>query len=59
MVLIEALVCGTPVVALGRGSAPEILADGVTGFVCGDVTERPAAMGPPGQLTRGLRRPTP
>jgi glycosyltransferase involved in cell wall biosynthesis len=33
LVLIEALACGTPVVALRRGSVPEILVDGVTGFV--------------------------
>ncbi len=36
LVMAEALACGTPVVALGRGSVPEVLADGVTGFVCDD-----------------------
>jgi glycosyltransferase involved in cell wall biosynthesis len=30
----EALACGTPVVALGAGSVPEVVGDGVTGFVC-------------------------
>jgi glycosyltransferase involved in cell wall biosynthesis len=50
MVLIEALACGTPVVALGRGSVPEIVADGVTGFVCGDATELPAAIEAAGTL---------
>jgi glycosyltransferase involved in cell wall biosynthesis len=34
MVMIEALACGTPVVATARGSVPEIVTDGVTGFVC-------------------------
>jgi len=29
----EALACGTPVVARRRGSVPEIVADGVTGFI--------------------------
>jgi glycosyltransferase involved in cell wall biosynthesis len=34
MVMIEALACGTPVVATPCGSVPEIVTDGVTGFVC-------------------------
>jgi glycosyltransferase involved in cell wall biosynthesis len=33
MVMIEALACGTPVLAAAAGSAPEIVEDGVTGFV--------------------------
>jgi len=33
MVMIEAMACGTPVVAFGRGSVPEIIKDGETGFV--------------------------
>jgi glycosyltransferase involved in cell wall biosynthesis len=33
MVMAEALTCGTPVVARRRGAAPEIVHDGVTGFV--------------------------
>lgn len=34
MVMIEAMACGTPVLALNQGSAPEIIAEGETGFVC-------------------------
>jgi glycosyltransferase involved in cell wall biosynthesis len=34
LVMIESLACGTPVVARRRGSVPEILRDGETGFVC-------------------------
>jgi glycosyltransferase involved in cell wall biosynthesis len=34
LVMIEALACGTPVIARRRGSVPEILRDGYTGFVC-------------------------
>lgn len=33
MVMIEAMACGTPVIAYGRGSVPEIVKDGVTGFI--------------------------
>ena len=42
MVLIEAMACGTPVVAYNRGSVSEIVEDGVTGFIVdGDDEERP------------------
>ncbi len=34
LVLIEALACGTPVLAYRRGSIPEIIEDRATGFVC-------------------------
>jgi glycosyltransferase involved in cell wall biosynthesis len=33
MVLIEAMACGTPVLSLRRGAVPEVVLDGVTGFV--------------------------
>jgi glycosyltransferase involved in cell wall biosynthesis len=33
LVMIEAMACGTPVIAYGVGSVPEIVEDGVTGFV--------------------------
>jgi len=33
LVMIEALASGTPVIAYGRGSAPEVIEDGVTGFI--------------------------
>jgi glycosyltransferase involved in cell wall biosynthesis len=44
MVMIEAMACGTPVVALRRGSVPEVVVDGVTGILCDDPTELPAAI---------------
>src|SRR6185369_1657748 len=44
MVMIEAMALGVPVVALRRGSVPEIVADGVTGFVCDSPDELPAAL---------------
>jgi glycosyltransferase involved in cell wall biosynthesis len=37
LVMIEALACGTPVLAYRRGSVPEILEDGVTGFIVDDL----------------------
>jgi glycosyltransferase involved in cell wall biosynthesis len=37
LVMIEAMACGTPVVAFRRGSVPEVMVDGVTGFVVDDV----------------------
>jgi glycosyltransferase involved in cell wall biosynthesis len=39
LVMIEAMACGTPVVAYGAGSVPEIVEDGVTGFVVKDEVE--------------------
>jgi len=44
MVMIEAMACGTPVVALSRGAVPEVVVDGVTGFVRSDPCELPAAI---------------
>ncbi|MCU1656587.1 MAG: glycosyltransferase, partial [Pseudonocardiales bacterium] len=44
MVMIEALACGTPVVALRRGSVPEIVRHGVTGLICDSRDELPAAL---------------
>ena len=44
MVMIEAMACGTPVVALRRGAVPEVVVDGVTGILCDDPAELPAAI---------------
>ena len=37
LVIAEAMACGTPVIAFRRGAAPELVADGVTGFLVDDV----------------------
>lgn len=37
LVMIEAMLCGTPVLALGCGAAPEVIEPGVTGWICEDV----------------------
>lgn len=39
LVLIEAMACGTPVLALPGGSVPEIVRDGVSGYICNSVDE--------------------
>lgn len=39
LVMIEAFACGTPVIAYRRGSVPEILEEGVTGFMVQDQAE--------------------
>jgi glycosyltransferase involved in cell wall biosynthesis len=44
LVMTEALAHGTPVVALRRGSSPEIIANGVTGILCDSVRDLPAAL---------------
>jgi len=45
IVMIEAMVCGTPVVALRRGAVPEVVIDGVTGFTCDDPGDLTALIG--------------
>jgi glycosyltransferase involved in cell wall biosynthesis len=37
LVMIEAMACGTPVIAFNRGSVPEVIDHGVTGYICEDV----------------------
>jgi glycosyltransferase involved in cell wall biosynthesis len=45
LVMIEALACGTPVIATAQGAVPELVADGVTGFIAGTAKELVAAVG--------------
>lgn len=52
LVMIEALACGTPVIAYPRGSVPEVMDDGVTGFVAADLDEAVQAVGRLHQLSR-------
>jgi glycosyltransferase involved in cell wall biosynthesis len=39
LVMIEAMACGTPVIAWRHGSVPEVMKDGVTGFIVEDLDE--------------------
>jgi glycosyltransferase involved in cell wall biosynthesis len=52
LVMIEAMACGTPVIAWRCGSVPEVMTDGVTGFVVGSVEEAVRAVGRVGGLSR-------
>jgi glycosyltransferase involved in cell wall biosynthesis len=53
LVMIEAMACGTPVIAFNLGSVPEVLENGVTGFIVNDMDEAVAAVG----RLHGLSRP--
>ena len=50
MVMIEAMASGTPVVALRRGSIPEVVRHGSTGWICDDPAELPDALRRVGEL---------
>ena len=52
LVMIEAMACGTPVIAFNRGSVPEIVDDGVTGFIVEDINGAIGAVDRLGHLSR-------
>ncbi|HEV2319300.1 MAG TPA: glycosyltransferase family 4 protein [Verrucomicrobiae bacterium] len=52
LTMIESLACGTPVIARPRGSVPEILEQGVTGFLAENVEDAEKALRQIGQLSR-------
>lgn len=56
LVMIEAMACGTPVIARGRGSVPEIIEDGITGFVVENDEEAAEAVKKALMLDRRLIR---
>jgi glycosyltransferase involved in cell wall biosynthesis len=56
MVMIEALACGTPVVATPCGSVPEIVCEGITGFVRASEADLVAALGRVDELDRAWCR---
>jgi len=58
LVMVESMACGTPVIAFDRGSVPEVIDDGVTGFVVNDVDSAVAALGKVHTLDRALVRAT-
>jgi glycosyltransferase involved in cell wall biosynthesis len=52
LVMTEAMACGTPVIAFRRGSVPEVVDDGVTGFVVEGEAEAVAAVGRLSEIDR-------
>jgi glycosyltransferase involved in cell wall biosynthesis len=52
LVMIEAMACGTPVIAFRRGSVPEVIEDGVSGFVVDNEEEALAAIARANELDR-------
>jgi glycosyltransferase involved in cell wall biosynthesis len=56
LVMIEALACGTPVLAFPEGAAPEIVEDGKTGFLCHDEADMAEAIGRVAHLDRAVCR---
>ncbi|PMS32605.1 glycosyltransferase family 4 protein [Paraburkholderia rhynchosiae] len=56
MVMIEAMACGTPVIAFRRGAVPEVLEHGVNGFIVDDVEEAVNAVARIGDIDRARCR---
>ena len=54
--MIEAMACGAPVIAFNRGSVPEVLEDGLTGFITEDETGCVAAVNRLAELDRAAIR---
>ena len=54
LVMIEAMACGTPVIAWGNGSVPEIVTDGETGFIVSGIDEAVRVVRRVGRLDRRL-----
>src|SRR5208282_1906735 len=54
--VVEALACGTPVIASNRGSMPELIDHGVTGFLVDSVDEAMDAIGHIGEIDRAACR---
>ena len=58
LVMIEAMATGTPVIAFGCGSVPEIIEEGVTGFIVDDIESAAAAVPLALRLDRASGPPT-
>jgi glycosyltransferase involved in cell wall biosynthesis len=54
--MIEAMACGTPVIAFNRGSVPEIVEENLTGFIVEDEISAAAAVNRLSHLDRGKVR---
>lgn len=58
LVMIEAMACGTPVIAFNCGSVPEVIDPGLSGFIVNDIDEAVAAVGKIHTLDRARVRAT-
>jgi len=56
LVMIEAMACGTPIIAYDRGSVPEVMENGVTGFIVNEIEEAVEAVGHVRDLSRARCR---
>jgi glycosyltransferase involved in cell wall biosynthesis len=56
IVMVEAMACGTPVIAFNRGSVPEVIRDGVNGFRCQGVRDAVTAIAKLNQIDRCIVR---
>jgi glycosyltransferase involved in cell wall biosynthesis len=52
LTMIEAMACGTPVIARPCGSVPEVITDGVNGYIAAELDELVAAVGRVNELSR-------
>ena len=56
LVMIEAMACGTPTIAFNRGSVPEVLEDGRTGYIVENIDEAVSSLGKIDDFDRGSCR---
>ena len=54
--MVEAMACGTPVIAMAHGSVPEVVAHGKTGFVCRTIADMIAAVAEVPRIDRRMCR---
>jgi len=52
LVMVEAMACGTPVIAFPKGSVPEVMRPGITGYVVDDAESAAKALGDVSNLSR-------
>ena len=55
LVMVEAMACGTPVLAFAGGAVEEVVADGVNGWICRDVDEMARRIASPGVAASSCR----
>lgn len=58
LVMIEAMACGTPIIASPRGAVPEVIDEGLTGTICNSIEQATAACSALEQFDRRLIRET-